>query len=158
MLIFFTEISGIGFYWYNKYSGEISEKSLEQVTQNSAVKLFWNFKNKLLSGRRSHQFEFSVQVNSMFANSENKSRLPIVLFFERYFLVLEALWIAPNLALTSNDLFLGILKYSLAVLVQTPATYFDVLQWILNGSSCCTLLPIQGKGFGIVSYLVLKLR
>ena len=24
------EISGIGFYWYNKYAGEISEKSLEQ--------------------------------------------------------------------------------------------------------------------------------
>ena len=62
-----------------------------KVAQNSAVKLFWNFKNKLLSGRRSHQFEFSGQVNSMFANSENKSRLPIVLFFKRYFLVLEAL-------------------------------------------------------------------
>ena len=30
MLIFFTEISGIGFYWYNKYAKEISEKSLEQ--------------------------------------------------------------------------------------------------------------------------------
>ena len=90
LLIFCTEISGIVFYWYNKYSGEISEKSLEHVTQNSAVKLFWNFKNKLLSSRRSHQFEFSGQVNSMFANSENKSRLPIVLFFKRYFLVLEA--------------------------------------------------------------------
>ena len=36
--------------------------------------------------------------------------------------------------------------------------HFDVLQCILNGSSCCTLLPIQGKGIGIVSYLVLKLR
>ena len=40
-----------------------------KVAQNSAVKLFWNFKNKLLSGRRSHQFEFSGQVNSTFANS-----------------------------------------------------------------------------------------
>ena len=28
--MFFTGISGIGFYWYNKYAGEISEKSLEQ--------------------------------------------------------------------------------------------------------------------------------
>ena len=32
-------------------------------------------KNKLLSGRRRHQFEFSERVNSMFANSENKGRL-----------------------------------------------------------------------------------
>ena len=61
------------------------------VAQNSAVKLFWNFKNKLLSGRKSHQFEFSEQVNSVLPNSENKSRLPVVLFFKRYFLVLEAL-------------------------------------------------------------------
>ena len=61
------------------------------VAQNSAVKLFWNFKNKLLSGRKSHQFEFSGQVNSVLPNSENKSRLPVVLFFKRYFLVLEAL-------------------------------------------------------------------
>ena len=30
MLIFFTEISGIGFNWYNKYARGISEKSLEQ--------------------------------------------------------------------------------------------------------------------------------
>ena len=28
--MFFTEISGIGFNWYNKYAGGISEKSLEQ--------------------------------------------------------------------------------------------------------------------------------
>ena len=62
-----------------------------KVAQNSAVKLFWNFKKKLLSGRRSHQFEFSGQVNSMFANSENKNQLPILLFFKRHFLVLEAL-------------------------------------------------------------------
>ena len=48
---------------------------------------FKNFKNKLLSSRRSHQFEFSGQVNSIFANCENKSRLRIVLFFKRYFLV-----------------------------------------------------------------------
>ena len=40
-----------------------------KVAQNSAVKLFWNFKNKLLSGRMSHQFEFSGQVNSTIANS-----------------------------------------------------------------------------------------
>ena len=26
----FTEICGIGFYWYNKYASELSEKSLEQ--------------------------------------------------------------------------------------------------------------------------------
>ena len=39
------------------------------MAQNSAVKLFWNFKNKLLSGRRRHQFEFSGQVNSVIANS-----------------------------------------------------------------------------------------
>ena len=49
--------------WPNKYAREISEKSLEQkselkLAQNSAVKLCWNFKNKLLSGRRRHQFEF----------------------------------------------------------------------------------------------------
>ena len=25
-VIFFTEISGIDFYWYNKYAGEITEK------------------------------------------------------------------------------------------------------------------------------------
>ena len=56
-----------------------------KVAQNSAVKLFWNFKNKSQSGRRSHQFEFSGQVNSMFGNFENKNRLPIVLFFKRYF-------------------------------------------------------------------------
>ena len=62
-----------------------------KVAQNSAVKLFWNFKNKLLSGRRRHQFQFSGQVNSVSANSENKSRLPMVLFFKRYLLVLEAL-------------------------------------------------------------------
>ena len=30
LVIFFTEICGIGFYWYNKYAWEISEKSLEQ--------------------------------------------------------------------------------------------------------------------------------
>ena len=93
------------------------------MAQNSAVKLFWNFKNKLLSGRRRHQFEFSGQVNSVIANSENRSRLPIVLFFKRYFSVLEALQIAPNFALTSNDLSSTFLKYPLAVLVQTPATY-----------------------------------
>ena len=40
-----------------------------KVAQNSAVKLFWNFKNKLLSGRGRHKFEFSEQVNSMSANS-----------------------------------------------------------------------------------------
>ena len=62
-----------------------------KVAQNSAVKLFWNFKNKLLSGRKRYQFQFSGQVNSVFANSENRSRLPIVLFFKRYFSVLEAL-------------------------------------------------------------------
>ena len=62
-----------------------------KVAQNSAVKMFWNFKNKLPSARRSHQFEFSGQVNSVFANSENRSQLPIVLFFKRYFSVLEAL-------------------------------------------------------------------
>ena len=56
-----------------------SGSPLVKVAQNLAVKLFWNFKNKLLSGRRSHQFEFLGQVNSMFANSENKCRLPIVL-------------------------------------------------------------------------------
>ena len=28
--MFFTEISGIGFNWYNKYARGISEKSLEQ--------------------------------------------------------------------------------------------------------------------------------
>ena len=32
--------------------------------------------------------------------------------------------------------------------------HFDVLQCILNGFSCCTLLPIQEKGIGIVSYLL----
>ena len=37
-----------------------------KVAQNSAVKLFWNFKNKLLSGRRRHLFQFSGQVNSTF--------------------------------------------------------------------------------------------
>ena len=35
--------------------------------------------------------------------------------------------------------------------------HFDVLQCILNGFSCCTLLPIQEKGIGIVCYLVSKL-
>ena len=40
-----------------------------KVAQNLAVKLFWNFKNKLLSGRRRHQFKFSGQVNPTFANS-----------------------------------------------------------------------------------------
>ena len=54
------------------------------------MKLFWNFKNKLLSGRRRHQFEFSGQVNSMFANSENKSRLPIV---QKSGVKIENLWV-----------------------------------------------------------------
>ena len=77
MLIFFTEISDVGFHGHNKYVGEISEKSLEQksvtkVAKNSAAKLFWNFKNKLLSCRRGHQFEFLGQVNSVFAKTENK--------------------------------------------------------------------------------------
>ena len=40
-----------------------------KVAQNSAEKLFWNFKNKLLSGRRRNKFEFSGQVNSVFADS-----------------------------------------------------------------------------------------
>ena len=133
LLIFFTEISGIGLYWYNKYARGISEKSLKHksVTEsrsNSAVKLFWNFKNKLLSGRGRHP--------SMFAYSENKSRLPIVLFFKRCFIVLEAPQIAPNLALTSNDLFLDIFKYPLAVLVQTPATYI-----LMYCNACSTAIP-----------------
>ena len=46
-----------------------SRSPYPKVAQNSAVKLFWNFKNKLPSGRRSHQFEFSGQGNSTFANS-----------------------------------------------------------------------------------------
>ena len=49
----------------NRWSGS----PLVQVAQNLAVKLFWNFKNKLLSGRRRHQFEFSGQVDSMFPYS-----------------------------------------------------------------------------------------
>ena len=46
-----------------------SGSPLAQVAQNLAVKLFCNFKNKLLSGRRRHQFEFSGQVDSMFPYS-----------------------------------------------------------------------------------------
>ena len=38
------------------------------------MKLFWNFKNKLLSGARSHQFEFSGQVNEK-VMTENLSQL-----------------------------------------------------------------------------------
>ena len=91
-----------------------------EVAQNSAVKLFWNFKNNLLSGRRSHQFEFSGQVNSMFANSESRNWLPIVLFFkgtfQHYKLLQTLLW----RGMTCSSTFL---KYPLAVLVQTPATY-----------------------------------
>ena len=39
--------------WPNKYARQISEKSLEQKSvakssSNSSLKLFWNFKNKLL--------------------------------------------------------------------------------------------------------------
>ena len=113
------------------------------------MKLFWNFKNKLLSGRRSHQFEFSGQVNSIFANSEKKkSRLPIVLFFKINFLVLEALWIAPNLALKSNDVFLDIFITSQGSFGSNYCyIHFDVSQCILNGLSYYTLLPIQEKRY-----------
>ena len=52
---------------FRKIVGALSPQL--RVAQNSVVKLFWNFKNKLLSGRMGQQFEFSVQVNSMFANS-----------------------------------------------------------------------------------------
>ena len=63
--------------------------------------------------------------------------------------------ITPNLALTSNDLFLDIFKISLGSFGSNSCyIHFDVLQCILNGFSCCTLLPIQEKGIGIVSYLV----
>ena len=42
---------------------------------NSAVKLFWNFKNKLLSGRRRHRFHFSgFSLNSRVLLSANFSR------------------------------------------------------------------------------------
>ena len=77
-----------------------SGSPLVKVAQNLAVKLFWNFKNKLLSGRRSRQFEFLGQVNSMFANSENKSRLPIVLFFNFYSSIITQLSFMPR-----NDFF-----------------------------------------------------
>ena len=86
------------------------------------------FKNKLLSGKRSHQFEFSGEVNSVFANSESKRRLPIVLFFKRYFLVLEAVQIGLNLALMLNDLFLDISKISLGSFGSNSCCiYFDVV-------------------------------
>ena len=116
------------------------------------MKLFWNFKNKLLSGRSaSHQFEFSGEVNSMFANSESKRLLPIVLLFKRYFLVLEALQIGPNLALMLNDLFLDISKISLGSFGSNSCCiYFDVLQCIFNDFYCCSLLPTQEKGIEIV--------
>ena len=121
--------------------------------------IVWNFKNKLLSGRRSHQFKFSGQVNSMFAYSENKSRLPIVLFFKRYFVVLETLYSINRSKPCSNDLFLDIFKISLGSCGSNSCyIHFDVLQCILNGFSCCTLLPIPEKVIGILSYLVSKLR
>lgn len=62
-----TEICGIGFYWYNIYAKESSEKSLEQkAVTNICFKFSWEIllklqKNKLLPGRTFHQFEFSRQ-------------------------------------------------------------------------------------------------
>ena len=123
------------------------------------MKLFWNFKNKLLSGRRSHQFEFSGKISSVFANSESKRRLPIVLFFKRYFLVLEALQIGLNLALMLNDLFLDISKISLGSFGSNPCCiYFDVLQCIFNDFYRLFLLATQEKGIEIGRYLVSGLR
>ena len=66
--------------------------------------------------------------------------------------------ITPNLALTSNDLFLDIFKISLGSFGSNSCyILFNVLQCILYGFSCCTLLPIREKGIGIVSYLASKL-
>ena len=87
----------------------------------------------------------------MFSNSESKRRLPIVLFFNRYFLVLEALQIGPNLALMLNDLFLDISKISLGSFGSNSwCIYFDVLQCIFNDFYCCLLLSTQEKGIEIV--------
>ena len=64
ILISFDRNFCYSFYWFNKYARKISEKSSEQksvtrkVVQNSAVRLSWNFKNKLLWDRTSHQLEF----------------------------------------------------------------------------------------------------
>ena len=67
--------------------------------------------------------------------------------------------IFEKLALKRTLLFKENRVYPLAVLVQNPAKYIiDVLQCILNGFSCYTLLPIQEKGIAIVSYLASKLR
>ena len=69
-----------------------------------SCELCWNFENEFLWSRTS---DAPVRI-SMFANSWNKSRLSIVLFFKEYSLVLEALNIAPNPTLNPNDLFLDI--------------------------------------------------
>ena len=123
------------------------------------MKLFWDFKNKLLSGRKSHRFEFSGQVNSVFPNSENKSRLPVVLFFKK---VLFSFRSTINCSKPCSDVEWLVprhFKISLGSFGSNSCyIHFDVLQCILNGFSCCTLFPIQEKGIGIVSYLVSKLR
>ena len=59
----------------------------------------------------------------MFVDSENKSRLPIVLFFKRYFLVLEVYKLLQTLLQRRMTCSSTFLKYPLPVLVQTPATY-----------------------------------
>ena len=124
------------------------------------MKLFWNFKNKLLSGRRRHQFQFSGQATSVcFLILKTEADCLSCYSLKGTFQFLEALLIAPNFAPTSNDLFLDIFKISLGSFGSNSCyIHFDVLQSIRNGFSCFTLFPIQDKGIGILSYLVSKLR
>ena len=60
-------------------------------SQISPLTLIRISKNKLLWGGTRYHFKFSGQVIPVFTYSKNKRQLPIVLFFKRYSLVLEAL-------------------------------------------------------------------
>ena len=129
-------------------------------SQISLLTLIRISENKLLWGGTRYHFKFSGQVIPVFTYSKNKRQLPIVLFFKRYSLVLEHYkYYCSKLLLwswmTCSSTFL---KYLLAVLVETPATY--ILMYCSASSMVfATMHYFQFKiGTGFVSYLVSELR
>ena len=78
-----------------------------------------------------------------------------MLFFERYSLVLDALLIAPNLALKSNDLLLGFFGISFRSFGSNFCfIYFNVS----SAFTTVRCLPIQEIGIGSIKYIVSEIR